>query len=349
MRRAIRFGATFFAAAATVPALSDAPADIGPHYDFDRRQLEAVLEDMKAWLPGSWDSFPQIWYERNVTMPEEGEHEHWHRTFALIDAPQVGETVFYGQINVGGRDGPIMPRSQVLYKAVIDEARGVVSINGQPIPDPARFQNLHERPALWREVRMRDESALHCNFIWRRDGVQVVGVVEGQKEEWRKYGPETCNYVSGSGAEFYADAEWVLSPDELWLYDLNTIAGVQFIGRKDRTHIRLYRALPYACDIDLGRDAPSRTVAGHDRGLVEAVRMPDGRELTLTLLRNHFPPADGPGLVDELHLILADAESGKVVELARAEPRAARIGLVSSVLEVACRRGRDFPPMPVRE
>ena len=124
---------------------------------------------------------------------------------------------------------------------------------------------------------------------------------------------------------------------------------MQFIGRKDRTHCRLYRALPYACDIDASEGASSRTLAGHDRGLVEGVRMPDGRELAVTLSRHHFPPADGPGLVDELHLILADAESGKVVELARAEPRAARIVLVSSVLEVACRRGRDFPPMPVRE
>ncbi len=349
MRRIACIATLVLAATAAVPALSDAPADFGPYYDFDRRQLEAILEDMKAWLPGAWDSFPQIWYERNVTMPEEGEHEHWHRTFALIDAPQVGETVFYGQINVGGRDGPIMPRTQVLYKAMIDEDRGVVSINGQPIPDPARFQNLHERPELWSEVRMRDESALHCSFIWRRDGVQVVGVVQGKREEWRKYAPETCNYVSGSGAEFYADAEWVLSPDELWLYDINTIAGVQFIGRKDRTHIRLYRALPYSCEIDVGGGVPSRRVTGHDRGLVEAIRMPDGRELTVTLLRNHFPTADGPGLVDQLRLMLSDPDTGNVLAVARAEPRADRIQLTADALDVNCRREGAFPPMAIRD
>jgi len=341
-------GAALAGSLFVAPARSDVPADVGPHYDFDRRQLEAVLEDMKAWLPGSWDSFPQIWYERNVTMPEEGEHEHWHRTFALIDAPQVGETVFYGQINVGGRDGPIMPRTQVLYKAVIDEERGVVSINGQPIPEPDRFQNLHERPGLWREVRMRDEAALHCSFIWRRDGVQLFGILEGKNPEWSKYGTGTCNYVSGSGAEFYADAEWVLSPDELWLYDINTIAGVQFIGRKDRTHIRLYRALPYACALRTG-EGPITNVTGHDRGLTARFTSPDGRELEVLLLRNHYPPAEGPGLVDELRLMISDAATGETQATSAAAPKAERIALEGVGVSVTCQRADAFPPMAIRD
>lgn len=78
----------------------------GPAYDHDRKELESILEDLVAWLPGEWDNFPQIHYARTVRMPEEGEHEPWYRTFARIEAPQIGEVVFYGQINVGGRDGP---------------------------------------------------------------------------------------------------------------------------------------------------------------------------------------------------------------------------------------------------
>ena len=261
-----------------------ATAQAGPEYDLDRRQLEAVMEDLKAWLPGSWDSFPQIYYERTVAMPEEGEHEHWHRIFELIDAPQVGEVVFYGQLNVGGRDGPIMGRTQVLYKTWIDEERGVVVINGQSLAEPERFENLHERPELWKDVRMRDESDIRCDFIWRRDGAQIVGVLDGKTDERRKHGPGTCSYISPrTDAEFYADAEWVLTPDELWLYDLNTMAGYRFIGREDRTHIRLYRARPYACTVN--SDGPAQRLNGHDRGFSAEVNADNDQALRMLLLR----------------------------------------------------------------
>ena len=76
------------------------PAVAAPAYDQGRLELEAALAQMIEQLPGSWDSFPQIYQERTQRMPPEGEHEYWHRTFAYIKAPQVGEHVFYGQINV---------------------------------------------------------------------------------------------------------------------------------------------------------------------------------------------------------------------------------------------------------
>lgn len=328
----------WFAAICVGALLIGAETRAGPAYEFDRYQLESILADMKAWLPGAWDSFPQIWYERTVTMPAEGEHEHWHRTFALIDAPQVGETVFYGQINIGGRDGPIMARTQVLYKAVIDETRDVVVITGQPIAEPERFADLHARPELWREVRMRDESAVNCDFIWRRDGRQLVGVLEGKTPDRRKYGPGTCSYISQSGAEFYADAEWVLTPDELWLYDINKLRDVQFIGRQDRTHIRLYRARPYSCDVVTRTAATGesrQTLAAHDRGYTMAVPDPSRQ---LLLLRAWYPGADGVGLADELRLMLVKADGPDVLASARARPLAKRIVLQAEGVAATCRR-----------
>ena len=316
-----------------------------PNYDLDRKQLEAVMEDIKAWLPGAWDSFPQIYYQRTVAMPQEGEHEHWHRTFALIEAPQVGEVVFYGQLNVGGRSGAIMGRSQVLYKASIDEQRGVVVINGQSVADPDRFADLHDHPELWRDVRMRDEADIRCDFIWRRDGNQVVGVLDGKTEERRKYGPGTCAYISPrTDAEFFADAEWVLTPEELWLYDINTMAGYQFLGREDRTHLRLYRARPYGCSVTNGA-ASTRAVNGHDRGFQTAVTGAQNRALRLLLLRGQYPAADGYGLDDELRLMLTEPDSSQPIAESRAEPGAANISLDAEGLHIECARQAAFPPM----
>lgn len=297
-----------------------------PNYDLTRMELEAVMEDLIAWLPGEWNSSPQIEYERTVRVPVEGEHDHWHRTFVRIQAPQIGEVVFYGQINIERRDGALVPGSQILYKAWIDEQRGAVVINGQGPLEPEKYVDLHKRPELWAQVRMRDPGAVQCDFLWRRDGDQIVGVLDGKKPETRKYGPGTCSYQSArTGKEFFADAEWVLTPETLWLYDINTMGGRLFIGREDRTHVRLYRSRNYRCTV---RDATgSRKLDAYDRGFSAETTARDGAKLQFRLLRAHYAAADQYGLDDRLRLTIRvpDDNNGVAVATADAPALARRI------------------------
>ena len=319
------------------------PAAAGPGYEQDRKQLEQVMKDLIAWFPGSWDSYPQIHYERTVAMPKDGVHEHWHRTFARIDAPQVGEVVFYGQINADGRDGPIIAGSQVLYKAVIDEKLGAVNILGQGPLEPEKYENLHERPELWSKVQMRDPGALNCDWLWRRDGNQLFGVLQGNTPEKQQYGPGTCAFISKrTDAEFKADAEWVLTPDQLWLYDNNWSGGMLFLGREDRTHIKLYRAAPYDCRV---KDASgAREVKAHNRGQKMTLTAKDGRSLEALLLRAEYP-ADN-GLNDRLRLMITDKASGTTLTTADAEPLAKKIAARSDGVEASCVAGTAFAPLP---
>jgi hypothetical protein len=335
-------------AAAALGALLSAgtslPASAGPNYDFTRVELEAVVQDLIAWLPGAWDSYPQIHFERRVRTPAEGEHDHWHRTFARIDAPQIGPVVFYGQINIGGRDGPLLPRSQILYTVEIDEKRSAVNMNGQGPLDPDDFVNLHERPELWSKVRMRDPASLNCDFLWRRDGIHLFAVLDGKTEDRRKYGRGSCNYnMAGTDVEFFADAEWVLSPDDLWDYDVNTIAGRQFIGRADRTHIRLYRTSGYRCVV--ADAAGRRDWHAHNRGAKTAVRNGAGQQLELMLLRAPMPARDGPGLADRLRLLLKPAGEEQPTTEIEAAANAAKIELRADGVEATCEASTDLPPL----
>jgi hypothetical protein len=324
--------------------IASTPLSAGPKYDHDRKELESILEDLMAWLPGEWSSAPQLHYERTVRMPAEGEHEPWYRTFARIDAPQIGPYVLYGQINIGGRDGPLYQRSQLLYKLSIDEQRGVVVVRGQTPADMDQYVNLQDRPELWSQVRMRDEADIKCDFIWRRDGEQIVGVLDGPTDERRKGGPGTCTYVSNSGKNFFADAEWTLTPQTLWLYDINLMDGQQFIGRKDRTHTKLYRAHPFSCTVqDAGG---TKNVAAHDRGATGEVTSNDGSELVWTLLRARYPARDGFGLDEELRLSLGQAESTQYLEAAHAAADATQIRLQVRGVDVTCRRIDRFGPLP---
>ena len=318
------------------------PAMAGPNYEPTRAELEQVLEDLTRWLPGSWDSFPQVYYERTVRAPKLGEHEHWHRVFARIDAPQIGTHVFYGQINVGGRGGEMMPRSQILYNAVIDEARGVVSVTGQSPADAEKYENLQDKPALWKEVRQRDPGAVRCDFVWRRSGTQIVGTLEGKQEAMRKYGPGTCTYMTGGGKdiEFYADAEWVLGPDDLWLYDINRMAGNTFTGRDDRTHTRLARAHPFSCRV---RDAAGeRQLEGYDLGFVAGVTATGGKPMELLLLRAALPATGVPGLAERLRLSLHEPENPKPAAVVEAAATADAVALQASGIDANCVRTAAF-------
>lgn len=324
------------------------PVSAAPGYDQGQHDLEWVMDYLIKWFPGVWDSYPQVWFENNVRMPDnEEEHEHWHRTFARIDAPQVGEVVFYGQINVGGRDGPIIGGSQVLYHAVIDEELGAVNIFGQGPKDPERYENLHERPELWGEVQFREREALNCDWLWRRDGDQIFGVLAGNSPDKQKYGPGTCSFISKrTGEEFRADAEWVLTPEQLWLYDNNWSAGMLFLGREDQTHIRLHRARPYTCEINA---ANKIAVAAHDRGFSKSFADDRGIPFEVMLLRAEYPAKDGFGRDDRLRLMLTDIGTGDVVAEADAAPMSEKIELTFKGVEVECEGAQDFAPLTMND
>ena len=321
-----------------------APSLAAPGYDQGRAELEWVMDRLIEWLPGTWDSYPQVWFERNVRMPtQEGEHEHWHRTFARIDAPQVGEVVFYGQINNGGRNGPIIGGSQVLYHAVIDEEIGAVNIFGQGPLNPEEYENLHERPALWDEVQFRERDALNCDFIWRRDGEQIFGVLRGNTPDKQVHGPGTCGFISErTGAPFRADAEWVLTPEQLWLYDNNWSDDMLFLGREDKTHIRLHRARPYTCEVETNGD---KDHAAHDRGFMLSVTNDAGTPFDVMLLRAEYPGENGSGLTDRLRLTLSDRNTGEVVATTDAAPLAEEIEVDFTDIEVSCEREDAFAPL----
>ena len=317
------------------------PAKAAPAYDQSPEDLKWVMAKLKDWLPGEWSAFPQVYYERTTRMPEEGAHENWYRTFALIDAPQVSDTVFYGQVNMDGRNGYLLARSQITYEVYIDEARGAVVMNGQPPADSDRFIDLQDNPDLWDELPDVDQTKLNCDFLWRRDGDQLFAVLEGKTPDRQTYGPGTCNYMSKAGeAEFFADAEWVLTPETLWIYDINTMGGQLFIGREDKTHVRLSRARPYACKVN---DATGeRALNANDRGFETTVTSADGGKLKLMLLRAEYPSED-TGWTDRLRLWVSDKKSDTVLATVETEPMR-DITLDAVGVTASCQLQSAFPP-----
>ena len=304
-------------------------------------EVEAVLAEMVRLLPGDFDSRRQVELERALGAPPDGVHEHWYRTMRLIDAPQIGEIVFYGELRVGGPGGPLVPGQQILYVPEIDEARQSVNLVGQGLEDPERFERLHENPGLQREVRMRRHPDGPCDFHWRFAGPQLRG----------KLGDDgTCTVRSrASDRNITWDAEWILNDEALWIFDNGTVEGVGLIlGREDRTHTRLYRVTPFSCALDLhGGEGGTRwqrdpLLLGDQGGSVDLSEL-GGPALTLELRNPSVPAADGRSLRTRRTLALVDTAASATLARAHADGDATHIGFHAEAGSVLCHAAPDVP------
>ncbi len=268
-------------------------------------ELEWVKSEIERLLPGSFDSYPQIYVERMLGAPPDGEHDHWCRVFAPVDVPHLGDNVFYAQVHTGGCSGPVIPGQQVLHFLTIDEENMVVELNGRRIANQAEFEDAHLRPEVWPDLEIDERYGGNCDFRWRLAGDQVRGILMEDG---------SCTHTSRISGDTYTwKAEWLLGEDALWVFDNGyTEAGDLFVGREDRTHLRLYRTRDFTCSVGDGADE-RHTLEVHDRGQAEPLPVgPEGAQLRI--LRGPLPNSRGTAMAEVTRLSLLDADGGVIAE-----------------------------------
>ncbi|MCY3604627.1 MAG: CpcT/CpeT family chromophore lyase [Gammaproteobacteria bacterium] len=304
-------------------------------------ELMKVLEDFMAWMPGEYSSVPQVFLERNLGTPPDGEHDLFYRVFAEIEAPHLAEHVIYTQIRLDGDDGPVFPGQQVVFLISIDEELGAVSISGRRIKDPHLYVDAHLRPDVWPELQPDPNYGGNCSFNWRRHGKQLRGLLG----EFGK-----CTMISkNTGQQMTWDAEWILNPDELWIYDNGYLEDGSLIsGRLDRTHLRMYKARRYECFAALRHADGNNQVINpffmHDRGDVYTITTeePEPRDIHLEFLTSLWPSSSGRNFVDLARLTLHDGEPGaygqeNVIGNAWATPESGRVGFSTEWASARCK------------
>jgi cytochrome c len=317
------------AAAACAVALFVAPASLATN---SRPELELVMRDLLEWLPGEYSTHPQLYLERRLGPMPEGEHEDWYRIFAKIDAPQIGPNVIYGELRVGGPDGPIITGQQILYIVSIDDEHRAVNVSGRRISDAEKFKSAHLRPEVWKDLSIDARTGGNCPFRWRRHGVQLRGILNDDGK---------CQIVSKvSGNKMSFDAEWILNENELWVFDNNYVEGQGlFMGREDRTHTRLSKVRKFDCTASyLEADRPTtRTFRVHDRGGRAWIR-PDGKGggEQIELFRGLVPVGSPATLKEQMWLALYDGKTEDPVARTAIDGVADRLALESKDTRVMC-------------
>lgn len=289
-------------------------------------ELRHVERQIERLLPGEYDAYPQIHVQRLLGAPPDGEHDHWHRVFQRIDVPQFGEKVYYGQMRMGSRDGAIVQGTQVLYTLLIDEENMSVTLSGRRIANGEEFEDAHLHPEMWPSLELDPRYGGTCTFRWRMNGDQVVGRLEEDG---------TCTHTSRVTGQTYTwDAEWVLTDEELWIFDNGYLEdGTMFLGRHDRVHHRLSRTRDFSCQ---ATDAAggSEDFVLHDRG---ETRLLANGAAEVKLLRANLPIAGSDFLVEQTRLLLQEAGEDGVIAETNIKGRTDHISLVFPGTALHCR------------
>ena len=311
------------------------------HATNSKPELMFVMQDLLAWLPGDYSSKPQVFLETELGEPPSGLHDDWYRSFAMIEAPHIGETVMYTQIRLGAKDGPLYPGQQVLFIITMDEENAAVNISGRRLLNMEEFEDLHLKPELWDDVQIDPEMGGNCDFRWRRHGRQLVGVLEDGE----------CTMTSKNTGQLMTwKAEWVLNDEELWIHDNGYYEdGSLIAGRPDKTHLRLYKVREHECFVSLMTDKNEPQVINgftmHDRGdqftfMTEDI---EPRMLYLDFMRSLWPSRSGRNFVDLARLTLyegdpEDDEPDVVLGNAWSQPMSDRVGFGGVMGSARCKR-----------
>jgi hypothetical protein len=323
----------FALAAVAIVALQIAAS---AHATNSKAELAAVMRDLLAWLPGEYDTLPQVDLERRLGAPPDGEHDRQYRVFTRVEVPHIAPVVMYGEVHVTDKRGPIIPGQQVLYIVSMDEARGAVVVNGRRIKDGPNHRYADWTPDNIKTMALDEDFGGNCDFLWRRHGEHLVGKLANSGAN-----NDTCTMVSKrSGQKMTWDAEWLLTPQQLWVFDNGYLIDQQdptkpprfFAGREDLTHERLYKGRYFRCSA--GAAGSARV---YDAG---EEWKPAGSELTLRLLRGQYPRADNTGLEERLSLSVFKETDSEPLAQQFAKTLAGPVSVVYQGLKVNCRAER---------
>jgi hypothetical protein len=307
-----------------------------------KAELQAMLRDLLAWWPGDYDTAPQVDFEHRLGAPPDGEHDRQFRSFRRVAVPHLGETVIYGEIHVGGRQGDIIPGQQVMYIIKLDEARHAIHVSGRRILNGPNFQLQDHTPERLRAVQLDPEMGGNCDFLWRREGAHLVAHLADAGSSNR-----TCTMVSKkSGQKMTWDAEWILTPDSMSIFDNGYLhdkdnparAPRMFAGREDRAPEIMAKGRPFRCTAS-GAAGAELTTTLHDHGDASVLGAAFGSDAPLLqLLRSNYERADGVGLEGRLRLALVPAGSDEPIAQTLLPGDTRRISLTHEGIKATCQR-----------
>ncbi len=305
---------------------------------------ESPIEDdfrlFRELFEGEFNNGYQVHLERGD--PGDGEvpdgHPWHHHTVRQVAAPQLGDHVYYAQINAEGPSGDVV--RQRLHVLEADAEHGVIRQRFFAFSDGELWVDAHRNPS---RLQSLDPATLRaypagCEILWRREIDQFRG----------KIPRGACEVVSPrSGNTLIIVAEMLLAQSEMWHREAgSTEDGKPLFDAHAGIPFQLRRTHPFTCQVQLSANGdgsswePGEQLVVHDQGGSATVTADDEKPgtYTLRLSQTASEPRHRP---DRLELAVHQSESAPPLASTWSSLDATRIALQLSWLQVDCQRTPD--------
>jgi CpeT/CpcT family (DUF1001) len=313
-----------------------------------RGVLEQDFQLYLRWFEGRFDNDRQVFFERDLGVPEDNRHERIHSIFRRVDLPAFGPHVFYVEQYLEG--DPARIYRQRLYVMSIDEAENAIrlTIHIPTNPEPLRGAHL-DVSKLGGLTPAQTTTYPGCDVLWRRQENQFVGAVPGG----------SCRVTSSrSGRTLVISDDLVLTEDAIWIHDRAVDDQGEYVyGNRAGVPHQLRRARGFLCwtavlrgaehgDSGAGAEGDDwffqREQWVHDQGgdLLIITDETPARQVMLRLRRVEWPyGTNRPSLTLYVHA----AGESRALSYAWGEYDAERLGINLRWLQASCTYAPDRP------
>ncbi len=234
--------------------------------------LKDDLKSMTALLKGEFDNFQQFVKEIDTKAPNR--HRRTHIVFSPIQAPTLGENVFYVKHYYDNNPNQIY---QWIYIVKEDPTEKAIRLDKYTFKVDSAYVNLNQKPDKIKTLTFdKLENTKGCAVYWRRNGDRFVGYMKDK----------ACLMESKKDKKkFYMTDSLLLSKNDFWFREEGfDEAGKRLFGPTDKVYHQLKRCEVYVGWWRLKKEGTedkfdlNRQVYLHDQGgrlrLIDAEKKP---------------------------------------------------------------------------
>ena len=177
------------------------------------------------WFPGEYDNHEQNWQDKLDEV--EQVHEHLHHIFYRVDAPAIGEHIFFVQQYMDGDPANVYRRR--LYRFSLDDTEQAIRLDIYSYKDESGYADGHLQPGLFASLSKKDLiERPGCEVYWKLAGDHFHGYMK----------EKACSVISRtSGKRIYITDDLRLYPDAIWIRDEAFLAdGSRVFGNRAGIH-----------------------------------------------------------------------------------------------------------------
>lgn len=289
------------------------------------------IKILSKWFEGEFDNSEQLWFQNYIGRgkPETKLYTRVHTTHIRMDAPELGEHVFYVEEYME-HDPSNIGRQRIVIFSLDGSETGVRMQQGffKDAKSVVGGKNLEKLTAS--DVFFLDE----CDVFWTRDGGQFKGSMK----------PKACVFGEGEKRR-YSVHDLTLSQEQYWRVDTTFLVSDDslHVGEPVDKPFKLKRAHRYECGVTFKETPASKpyqeieNLSVHSEGgTVDFADKETGKEYTVLVREKEYPFYDSRPNFLYFSLREKDAKQSLVFSVNDLDSR--RMGITLGGMGVHCHR-----------